>query len=137
MGVKNRTLDIDARIRRGISKVIDMSSDTRQHSVVAFDPDRRIKIEFAYVVFAVDGDTAAVQAIQVGIQGDLAKYGTLTHNVVAATNQAGDTEKIVVLNPSVYVAKGVPVLVTRAAGASTNIGELQVVVGYSVDDRAS
>ena len=138
MGVKNRTLDIDARIRRGISHRIDIdqAADIPPY-VVAFDPEREIKVHYCYVTHVVDGNTGTGLAISVGVAGALTRYGTITTSAVAAANAVGTTEKITLTNGGTKVAKNVPLLVTCSATAGTNIGECQVVVGYEVMDRAA
>jgi len=131
---QNRNVHPNASSRFGISHVIDMSLNAGQASVVAFSPTRRIKLRSATVVHVVDGDTGTVAALQLGIQGDLAKYGTITTSIVAANNGSGDIEAITLLNATVLLAKNTPLLANRASGAATNIGEMQMHVEYELID---
>ena len=111
-----------------------MSSDTRQTTIMFLDPNMDCRILEAWVVFTLDGDTAAIQPLTLGVQGALTRYANFSHNVVAATNQVGDTEKMTLTSLTTNVAKGVPLICQRAAGASTNVSESVVVVFYEIID---
>lgn len=135
--IRHRNLHPDTRKRYGVSRVIDMSVDAATMSVVAFDPDQDIKVRRATIVFTLDGSTGTVQNIQLGVQGALTRYAAFAHNIVAATNQAGDVETVTMTNLTTLVPRGTALVVTRAAGAATNTSDLQVVVEYELVDRLS
>lgn len=132
--IRNRNLDPQSRVRYGFSRNIDMSSDTRQSSMLAFSSTNDIQILRAWVLFTVDGDTNAVQPITIGVQGALTRYANFSHNVTAATNQEGDTEAVTLTATGTLVTKGTPVICRRAAGASTNVGECVVCLEYELVD---
>ena len=126
----------DARVRRGISRAIDQSVNGTQGSVIIYDPDRDIKVCDIKLIHTVDGDAASQVAVSVGVQGALTRYGTITPTTTASLNQAGDIELVTLTNPTTLLAKGTPLLATRAVGGAFNIGEFQFVVCYEVLDRA-
>jgi hypothetical protein len=134
MGVLNRGMEPGARIRTGYSRNIDMSSDTRQTSLLAYSRTNEIRIVRATLLFTLDGDTVATQPVTIGVQGALTRYANFSHNVVAATNQEGDTEAVTLTATGTLVAKGVPVICRRAAGATTNVSELVVCLEYELVD---
>lgn len=133
--ITNKNLHPQARARHARSRLIDMSSDTRQSTAVVLSQSSDVRICRADIVFTADGDTNAVQPVTIGVQGALTRYANHSHNVVAATNQEGDVEAVTMTNLTILVPKGTAVLIRRAAGASTNTSELMVILEYELVDK--
>ena len=132
--IQNRNMTRAAKKRVWVSPKIGLAAAyTEVTETCGFvDPENNILIRRIDLIYCIASDgSATVDTINVGIVGTLGKYAAI---VTAISQTAGTVQAATLLNPTVEVAAGTAVLVSKSGHAGTNTGGVQVAIHYEIID---
>ena len=108
-------------------------SGTAADDLILVDPNRRIQLVSAVVLYpeATSSDTGIT--LSLGIVGDDDEFGTVTSDVSQSAGTAVDESTGLLANDT-YLEAG-EVLKFRSAGSKTGTGTARVCIGYTIEDE--